>query len=94
MQMRLLDFPAMAHFSQPELPGGVVEWFMAPVLKTGKAQAFVSSNLTPSANSIVGCRFSIFDLSKTEARNQNSAKNSQNGRAHYVGEIMRRDVHP
>src|ERR1041384_7621589 len=29
--------------------GGVVEWLMAPVLKTGKAQAFVGSNPTPSA---------------------------------------------
>jgi hypothetical protein len=30
--------------------GGVVERFMAPVLKTGKAQAFVGSNPTPSAS--------------------------------------------
>ena len=33
-----------------ENSGGVVEWFMAPVLKTGKAQAFVGSNPTPSAS--------------------------------------------
>src|SRR5580700_464568 len=32
-----------------EISGGVVERFMAPVLKTGKAQAFVGSNPTPSA---------------------------------------------
>jgi hypothetical protein len=30
-------------------PGGVVEWLMAPVLKTGRAQALVGSNPTPSA---------------------------------------------
>jgi hypothetical protein len=76
---------AMAHFPRTELPGGVVEWFMAPVLKTGKAQAFVSSNLTPSAFSIFDCRFSIFDLSKKEARNQNGRKHSKCGRAHYIG---------
>ncbi len=29
--------------------GGVVEWLMAPVLKTGRAQALVGSNPTPSA---------------------------------------------
>jgi hypothetical protein len=34
-----------------ENSGGVVEWFMAPVLKTGKVQAFVGSNPTPSASS-------------------------------------------
>ena len=31
-------------------PGGVVEWLMAPVLKTGRAQALVGSNPTPSAS--------------------------------------------
>src|SRR5438874_10364477 len=30
--------------------GGVVEWLMAPVLKTGRAQALVGSNPTPSAS--------------------------------------------
>ncbi len=29
--------------------GWVVEWFKAPVLKTGEGQPSVSSNLTPSA---------------------------------------------
>ena len=29
--------------------GGVAEWSIAPVLKTGKGQPFVSSNLTASA---------------------------------------------
>ena len=32
--------------------GGVVEWLMAPVLKTGRAQALVGSNPTPSAEII------------------------------------------
>jgi hypothetical protein len=40
----------MAHLSQRYL-GGVVEWLMAPVLKTGRAQALVGSNPTPSAKS-------------------------------------------
>ncbi len=30
--------------------GGVAEWSIAPVLKTGNGQPFVSSNLTASAN--------------------------------------------
>jgi hypothetical protein len=42
--------------------GGVVEWLMAPVLKTGRAKALVGSNPTPSATSLAipGVRFSIF----------------------------------
>jgi hypothetical protein len=38
--------------------GGVVEWLMAPVLKTGRAQALVGSNPTPSATYFAGinCR--------------------------------------
>src|SRR4051794_8532508 len=34
---------------QSDDSGGVVEWLMAPVLKTGRAQALVGSNPTPSA---------------------------------------------
>ena len=30
--------------------GGVAEWSIAPVLKTGKGKPFVSSNLTASAS--------------------------------------------
>jgi hypothetical protein len=37
--------------------GRVAEWSNAPVLKTGKAQAFVGSNPTPSA--IVDARWAI-----------------------------------
>jgi hypothetical protein len=37
------------HFALPPGSGGVVEWLMAPVLKTGRAQALVGSNPTPSA---------------------------------------------
>ena len=32
------------------VPGGVVEWLMAPVLKTGEVKASVGSNPTPSAS--------------------------------------------
>jgi hypothetical protein len=35
--------------------GGVAEWSIAPVLKTGKGKPFVSSNLTASANKTTGC---------------------------------------
>ena len=36
---------------QPGIPpGGVVEWLMAPVLKTGEAKASVGSNPTPSVH--------------------------------------------
>ncbi len=35
---------------------------MAPVLKTGKAQAFVGSNPTPSATPIFDLRFKISDF--------------------------------
>ena len=39
--------------ARPALPGasagGVAEWSIAPVLKTGKGKPFVSSNLTASA---------------------------------------------
>ena len=34
------------------VPGGVVERLMAPVLKTGRAQALVGSNPTPSASQL------------------------------------------
>jgi hypothetical protein len=32
----------------PRAPGGVVEWLMAPVLKTGEPKGSVGSNPTPS----------------------------------------------
>ena len=41
------DVDAKMHVHKP---GGVVEWLMAPVLKTGRAKALVGSNPTPSAN--------------------------------------------
>src|SRR5213078_1051608 len=41
--------PRQWHNSRAPLLGGVVEWLMAPVLKTGRAQALVGSNPTPSA---------------------------------------------
>jgi hypothetical protein len=45
-------------------PGGVAERLIAPVLKTGRPNGLVSSNLTPSAFfnfqfSISDCRFPI-----------------------------------
>ena len=46
---RLLIAVVMAKSSTARYLGGVVEWLMAPVLKTGRAQALVGSNPTPSA---------------------------------------------
>ena len=34
-------------------PGGVAERLIAPVLKTGRPEGLVSSNLTPSASLII-----------------------------------------
>ena len=45
----LLIAVAVAKSPAARYVGGVVEWLMAPVLKTGRAQALVGSNPTPSA---------------------------------------------
>ena len=45
----LLIAVAVAKSPAARYLGGVVEWLMAPVLKTGRAQALVGSNPTPSA---------------------------------------------
>ena len=53
-QLQLLIKPnAVAQLARIHTSGGVVEWLMAPVLKTGRAQALVGSNPTPSAISLV-----------------------------------------
>ena len=43
---------AMGNWRRPHgsAAGGVVEWLMAPVLKTGEAKASVGSNPTPSVS--------------------------------------------
>jgi hypothetical protein len=56
--------------------GGVAERLIAPVLKTGRPKGLVSSNLTPSANSIFDCRFSTVDCLKKETVNHDCTKNS------------------
>ena len=38
--------------NENETLGSVAEWSIAPVLKTGNGQPFVSSNLTASANAL------------------------------------------
>ena len=48
--------------------GGVAERLNALVLKTGRAQALVSSNLTPSAIFIFDFRFAIFDWAAQNKR--------------------------
>ena len=42
------DWPVWAH--RWKIPGGVVEWLMALVLKTSEVKASVGSNPTPSAS--------------------------------------------
>src|SRR5438552_12417983 len=64
------------------IAGGVVEWFMAPVLKTGRPKGLVGSNPTPSAIS-----FSIFDFRFSIARQskpsfEHDARGSASGRLH------------
>src|SRR5256885_2783269 len=89
----------MAQFprGQPE-PGGVVEWLMAPVLKTGRAQALVGSNPTPSANSIFdppkADRFSNFDSFLESLRDEVSNSEPDQRRADHIRQMMRGDVHP
>src|SRR6266480_1503618 len=86
---------AMAQFprGQPET-GGVVEWLMAPVLKTGRAQALVGSNPTPSANSIFDFRFSNFDSFLESLGDEVCDADTNQGRAHDIRQMMRGDVHP
>src|SRR5712692_5206634 len=62
--------------------GGVVEWFMAPVLKTGRPKGLVGSNPTPSATT-----FSILDFRLSIARKpkrsfEHDARGSASGRLH------------
>src|SRR3981081_3459728 len=48
----LLNRRRVAQFPRTVNLGGVVERLMAPVLKTGRAQALVGSNPTPSATQL------------------------------------------
>jgi hypothetical protein len=45
---------------QPQKPGGMAEWFKAPVLKTGMVKAIVGSNPSPSACYESTSRFAIW----------------------------------
>ncbi len=83
----------MAQFSRQDIPGGVAERLIAPVLKTGRPKGLVSSNLTPSANLIFDFRFAIFDWEKKKPRRKQSAENSENHCKDNVGEIVRIDVY-
>ena len=55
--------PGRAHLSRQSCShvGSVAEWSIAPVLKTGNGQPFVSSNLTASAN--IPAPFSVISAS-------------------------------
>ena len=74
--------------------GGVVERLMAPVLKTGRAQALVGSNPTPSASSISDFGFGISDLTFHPVRDEVRNERADQCRADDIGKIMRRDIHP
>src|SRR5690606_8601842 len=64
---KLSDFPA----------GSVAEWLKAPVLKTGKGQPFVSSNLTASATSGAATRRQKGDCPPGEAAKTNTTAASK-----------------
>jgi hypothetical protein len=81
----------VAQFSRIVKLGGVVERLMAPVLKTGRAQALVGSNPTPSASSISDFGFRISELHST--RDEVSGERTDQCRGHNVREMMRRNVH-
>ena len=51
-------------------PGGVAERLIAPVLKTGRPKGLVSSNLTPSATSMVAVRCLMVDARVTSGVSQ------------------------
>jgi hypothetical protein len=74
----------MAQFPRPPKRGGVVEWLMAPVLKTGRAQALVGSNPTPSADSIFEFRISNFDWLLEALRNEICDADSDQRRANNI----------
>ena len=64
--------------------GGVVERLMAPVLKTGRAQALVGSNPTPSAN-ISDCPLSVNRGCNTRVRARRFERSSTGGARHAPG---------
>ena len=69
------DCRTTIHRSSPDkTPGEVAEWSIAPVLKTGNPQGFVSSNLTASAS-----RLAIWALGRS-----NRATAAQDGRSQGV----------
>src|SRR2546423_5539512 len=75
-------------------PGGVVERLMAPVMKTGRAQALVGSNPTPSANSIFEFRISNFASFLESQRDEMRHPDPDQSGAHHVRQMMGGDVHP
>src|SRR4029077_7459911 len=83
-----------APIADHQLSGGVAERLIAPVLKTGRPNGLVSSNLTPSAISIFDCRLPISDWQQYEVRHDKGAQGSKNRCANDVGQVMRADVHP
>jgi hypothetical protein len=80
-------------YSRTQPSGGVVERFMAPVLKTGRLKGLVGSNPTPSVL-IFDWRLAIGDFRQHDSPNQTRAKNSDHRGAHDVGQVMRAEVKP
>ena len=79
---------------RPRNAGGVVEWLMAPVLKTGRAQALVGSNPTPSASLIFDFRFSSVDWEIHPASDKIGHAGSNQNRGYHIRQMMRGHVHP
>ena len=85
---------ASDRISPSQVTGGVVEWLMAPVLKTGRAKALVGSNPTPSAILIADCGLRIADWAQESGGDEISGQQADQRSANDVGEVVSRDVHP
>jgi hypothetical protein len=86
--------PARLHYCRSKkLQGGVVEWLMAPVLKTGRPKGLVGSNPTPSAICISDFRLSISERGKKPLRSEESAHYSENRSEGDVRKIMRTEIY-
>ena len=83
----------MSEYRRAE-PGGVVEWLMAPVLKTGRAKALVGSNPTPSAILVSDCGLRISEWAQDSGSDETSGQHADQHSANDVGEVVSRDVHP
>jgi hypothetical protein len=84
---------ASDRISPSQVTGGVVEWLMAPVLKTGRAKALVGSNPTPSAILISDFGLRIAEWAQDSGGDETSGQHADQHSANDVGEVVSCDVH-